>query len=71
MSCVAALNASSQNTASVTRKKLSSGKVSATSANAAPINSSSHTIHQRLVRNISTNGDHKGLITKGKYSQLV
>jgi hypothetical protein len=28
-------------------------------------------IHQRLVLSKSTKGDQKGLITQGKYSQLV
>ena len=66
-----AFSAATHDIASVIRKKLSPGIVKATKANAAPINSSSHTIHPRLVRNISTNGDHNGLITNGRYSQLV
>ena len=29
------------------------------------------TIQKRLVRNMSTKGAHKGLMTQGKYNQLV
>jgi len=71
MSCVAEAKASSQNMARLSWKKPDIGSVSATVASAAPTTSCSVTIHQRLVRSRSTSGDHKGLITQGRYSQLV
>ena len=71
MSWVAELNAISHNTASVTWKNDGRCMVSATTASAAPITSCRPTIQQRLVRNMSTKGDHSGLITHGRYSQLV
>jgi len=71
MSCVAELNASSQNTASDQRKKSAAGRVRATSANAAPTRNCIPTIHRRFVPSRSTSGAHSGLITHGRYSQLV
>ena len=47
------------------------GIVKATPANPAPINNCIVTIQNRLVRKISTMGLQSGLITQGKYSQLV
>jgi hypothetical protein len=45
--------------------------VRATSASAAPITSCRPTIQIRLVPNNSMNGDQSGLMTQGRYSQLV
>jgi hypothetical protein len=66
MSWVAELKASSQKTASVIWKKCGMGSVSATSAKPAPISSCSVTIQKRLVRSMSTSGDHSGFITHGR-----
>src|SRR4051794_20245033 len=71
MSCVAELNAMSQSTARLIWKNEGRWGVSATSASAAPITRCRPTIHSRLVRNMSTKGDQSGLITQGRYSQLV
>ena len=71
MSWVAELKAISQNTASVSWKNWGIGIDSATSASEAPISNCSVAIHQRLLRSMSTSGDHSGLMTQGRYSQLV
>ena len=71
MSCVAELNASSQKSAREWRKKLGAGTVSATVASVAPITNWKLRIQKRLVRNRSTSGDQSGLMTQGRYSQLV
>ena len=71
MSCVAELKAISQKIARLIWKKCGRAVVRATSASAAPITSCKPTIQKRLVRYMSINGDHSGLITHGRYSQLV
>ena len=71
MSWVAELKASSQKTASVARKKSGPGTVSAIMARADPITNCREMIHERLVRIRSTSGDQSGLMTQGRYSQLV
>ena len=71
MSCVAEAKASSQNMARLNCTKPGAGRLSATAASVTPTSSCSVTIHQRLVRSRSTSGDHSGLITQGRYSQLV
>ena len=71
MSCVAEANAISQNSTNVHLKKSGSGSVSATPARAAPKTNCMVVIHQRLVRSKSTIGLQMGLITHGRYSQLV
>ena len=48
-----------------------SGSENATTANAADIMTCMETTHHLLVRIISTNGDHSGLITHGRYSNPV
>ena len=47
------------------------GSRTAMSATAAAISACIATIHQRLLRNMSTNGLHSGLIVHGRYSRLV
>ena len=71
MSCVAEAKAMSQNTARLIWKKPSMGSVSATPASAAPTRNCSPTTQPRRVPSRSTRGDHRGLITQGRYSQLV
>jgi len=71
MSWVAELNANNQNTANEAWKYAGPGKVKATAARAPPIPICNETIQKRFVRNSSTSGDHSGLMTHGKYSQLV
>ena len=71
MSCVAELNAKSQNTASVPWKKNGTGIKKATPASPAPISSCMVIIHHLLVLIKSTNGLQNGLMTHGRYSQLV
>ena len=65
MSCVAELNASNQNNASVARKNAGAGTVNATEANTAPISNCVATIQSRFRPSSSTSGDHSGLITHG------
>jgi hypothetical protein len=71
MSWVAELNAINQKTASDHRKKSAAGRVSATNAKAAPTKNCIATIHPRFVPSRSTSGAHRGLMTHGRYSQLV
>ena len=71
MSCVADAKAISQNTASESCTAFGAGNASATIASAAPTVNCSPTIHPRFVPNRSTSGDHSGLMTHGRYSQLV
>ena len=71
MSCVAELKAISHMMARLSWKKAGNCVVSATEASAAPMTNCIVTVHQRLVRNMSINGDQSGLMTHGRYSQLV
>jgi hypothetical protein len=71
MSCVADAKAISQNTASVICRNFGPGRASATPASAAPTKNCSTTTQCRLVDNRSTTGLHSGLMTQGRYSQLV
>ena len=71
MSCVADAKAMSQNTARLIWKKPCKGRVSATPASAAPTRNCRPTTQPRRVPSRSTNGDHSGLMTQGRYSQLV
>lgn len=71
MSWVAELKATSQNKASVLWKKWSAGMQNAIPASPAPMSSCMEVIHHRFVRSKSTNGLHNGLITQGRFSQLV
>lgn len=71
MSWVAELNANNHKNANELLKKLSAGMVSATPPRPAPINNCIAIIQDRLVFRISTSGLQNGLITHGKYSQLV
>ena len=52
-------------------KKRSAGMVRATPASNTPTTACIHTIQRRLVPSRSTIGLHSGLITQGRYSQLV
>ena len=61
----------SQNTARLSWKKPGRGSVSATPASVAPTKNCRPTTQPRRVPSRSTRGDHSGLITQGKYSQLV
>ena len=47
------------------------GNVRASSTKAADTNACIMTIHQRLVRNMSTSGLHSGLSVHGRYNRLV
>ncbi len=71
MSCVAELNAMSQRKARLYRTKLPAGSVNATPASPAPTSNCMLMIQKRFVFRLSTSGLHKGLITQGKYNQLV
>src|SRR5436190_873365 len=71
MSCVAELNATSHSIASDIWKKLDIGRVRATSASDVPIASCIARIQRRFVPKSSTTGDQSGLMTQGRYSQLV
>src|ERR1041385_2665247 len=71
MSCVAELKASSQKNASVCWKKRVVGIVKATPAKPEPMSNCISQIHSRRVLRISTTGLHSGLITHGRYNQLV
>ena len=68
---MAELKASSQKKARVTRKKNGAGAESAIMASAAPTTNCRETIQERFVRIRSTKGDQSGLMTQGRYSQLV
>ena len=52
-------------------RKSSPGNARATPARPAPISSCMPVIHSRLVFSTSTTGLQNGLITQGRYSQLV
>ena len=71
MSWVAELKASNQKKASDALKKNGCGIIKAMLANATAISDCMVTTHQRLVLMMSTNGLQSGLITHGRYSQLV
>ena len=71
MSCVADVKPTSQKMASVSWKKNGVGMVKAMPASAKAMIHCMVSVHQRLVRIISTNGLQKGLITQGRYSQPV
>ena len=71
MSCVAELKASSHRQASEYCQKLLVGRVSATPARPAPMSNCMAMIHRRLVLRMSTRGLQNGLMTQGRYSQLV
>ena len=71
MSWVAELKATSQNTANVVWKKWLVGMVKAMPASPAPSSNWVVIIHHRLVRSRSINGLHRGLMTQGRFSQLV
>ena len=71
MSWVAEQKAITQKKASVAWKKKSPGKTNAIPAIPPPISICMIQIHQRFVLIRSTNGLQRGLITQGKYNQLV
>ena len=71
MSCVAELNASSQKKIRLILKNPGKGIDKATAPKLAPIISCMIIIHQRLVFSKSTIGLQSGLITHGRYNQLV
>ena len=71
MSCVAELNAINQKNTSVYLKKDSKGMVRPISARQQPIYNCMPIIQDRFVFTVSIIGLQNGLITHGKYSQLV
>ena len=71
MSLVADANAMSQNIISVPSKKNAVFIRKAPVANAVPMTHCMVMLHHRLVRMMSMNGLHSGLITHGRYIRLV
>ena len=71
MSCVADANAISQKIRSVICSRNDRGKTNDKAARDRAMTSSSAITQYRFVRNISTNGDQNGLMTQGRYNQLV
>ena len=71
MSWVAELKAINHITARLAMKKFGSCSDRPTATSEAATPSCSSTVQRRLVPNMSTIGDHRGLITQGRYSRLV
>ena len=66
MSWVAELKAISHITARLTLKNAGKCNTAPTATSEAAITSCRHTVQPRLVPNMSTTGDHSGLITQGR-----
>ncbi len=71
MSCVAEVNPTIQNTASVSWKNISVGIVKAIPANDAANAHCIISVHLRFVDIMSINGLHTGFMTHGRYSHPV